>query len=115
MIFFLFYIYYFYYFLLKVNSSVVTKQINKVEVCSDSQFFDTTSLQCKYCDPNSTNHKTPNQTSVDIYGNFLSCKCIIGYQEVNNDCSQVFINLLSYLLLLILLLKFIYLLIGYIW
>lgn len=83
-------------FSFKVNSIVLTKEIDKIEICSVHQFFDTTSLSCKYCDPNSTNHKTPNQTSVDIYGNFLSCKCSIGYKEVENDCSQVFLIILFY-------------------
>ena len=75
--------------LFKGNCSFLTKEIDQIEVCSPSQFFDSTSLTCKFCDPNKTNHKTPNQTSIDSYGNFLSCKCSIGYQEIQNDCSQV--------------------------
>jgi transcription elongation factor Elf1 len=73
---------------LRVLGTFLTKAIQRVEICSQNQYYDTTSLSCKTC-TNSSNHKTPNQTAVDVYGNFLDCICETGYIEVEKDCSQV--------------------------
>jgi hypothetical protein len=72
-------------------TSLLTRELSRIEICSSGQYFSSTSLSCEYCDThlNGTNHKTPNQTAVDHYGNYLTCTCLPGYIRVDRDCSQV--------------------------
>jgi len=60
-------------------------EIQKVEICSDGEFFDAASLSCSSCSDISDNLE-PDSSTRDANGNPTSCKCPQGYQAVEPTC-----------------------------
>ena len=57
--------------------------------CSSTQYYDPSSYSCVPCDSTGTENKVVDDSVVDVYGNFVSCKCKAGFVRINNDCSDV--------------------------
>ena len=74
-----------------ISLSLVTAQNLVVKTCTQSQYFDITSLQCYECVDSTespTANKVPDTSNLDQYGNALSCTCAPGFRVGLTNCGN---------------------------
>lgn len=89
--------------------AVVTKELLQLSQCSASApVMDITSNSCLSC--SAASGLVPDTSTTDIYGNPLSCKCNVGYVQIDNACVSTIIciyyiieDIIAYISLLLLL------------
>jgi len=55
--------------------------------CASNQYFDSILGSCETC--RSSLYQEPDNGITDVNGNSLRCKCMQGYERVDNDCTSV--------------------------